>query len=308
MAPARTLSIRSINAGFAANFNLVLCNLDRWLGKDGVRAAEVLWRVSPDARQFAYGARDHPNPWLHYFEPLPFADPPTPRLEVKTYPRTGAHQIVGKDAYAVYKIDPFWRRRYSGLYSRFVRPRPFLVARADAIFEAGLAGVFRLGVHYRNPRHGHECLDPIPPPEAFIARARRILAGAGPARVFLASDYQPAVDAFEAAFGSMLVVQPAVQRATAEDHDQVHHVRPEPSFALGEQVLVDCLLLARCEALLHVTSNVATAAAIINPRLKLIYCETPAQAARGYVWALWRLARWWARPLRPPPHKRRPAR
>jgi hypothetical protein len=70
----------------------------------------------------------------------------------------------------------------------------------------------------------------------------------------------------------------------AEGH--VHHDNREPNLALGEEVLTDCLLLARCESLVHINSNVATAAGYINPALKMVFCETPGQAAWGYIWSI----------------------
>ena len=45
-----------------------------------------------------------------------------------------------------------------------------------------------------------------------------------------------------------------------------------PCTALGEQALIDALLLARCDVLLHTTSNLATAVGDMN-RLRMIYCE-----------------------------------
>jgi hypothetical protein len=38
-------------------------------------------------------------------------------------------------------------------------------------------------------------------------------------------------------------------------------------------VLIDALLLARCEAMVHAVSNLATAVGYMNPRLRMVYCE-----------------------------------
>jgi hypothetical protein len=132
----------------------------------------------------------------------------------------------------------------------------------------------------------------------FVDRARRLSRKGRETVVVLATDYEPAVSAFRAAFGPALLVQPGVVRANSALDDQAHHGHRYAELALGEQALVDCLMLSRCDAMLHVTSNLATAAAYINPRLRLIYCETWGQAVRGYVWSLWRWLRWRASPLR----------
>ena len=59
-----------------------------------------------------------------------------------------------------------------------------------------------------------------------------------------------------------------------------------PSVALAEQALVDTLLLARCDAFVHVTSNLATAVGYMNPHSRMVYCETRLQALAGYLWSL----------------------
>jgi hypothetical protein len=69
-----------------------------------------------------------------------------------------------------------------------------------------------------------------------------------------------------------------------EDH--IHHGSAEPARELGEQALVDCLLLARCDTVLHITSNLATAVGYINPALRMVYCETPLETMLGYAWSV----------------------
>ena len=88
-----------------------------------------------------------------------------------------------------------------------------------------------------------------------------------------------------AAFGAALVLQPQVARAAEDAPDQRHHSATDAALRLGEEVLIDCLLLSRCDALLHVTSNIATTAGYINPRLKMLYCEGAWEAWQGWRWA-----------------------
>ena len=291
--PARRLVISPRNGGFFCNFNCVLSNIDRYLGKDGITGAEVVWRTQADITHFMYGRTEDGNVWLHFFYQLQFDDLPADRIVVAGFPEHDVFRITWIDAYATYRLGIGWRRKYHALFNKFIKIRPFLVDRADTLFRAGMAGRFCVGVHYRNPLHARECLRPIPPPEVFVARARRLLPAGRPAAIVLASDFEPAVDAFRAAFGDALVVQPEVTRAASLSQDQLHHAAAHPGLALGEQVLVDCLLLARCDVLLHVTSNVATAAAYINPKLRLVYCETRAEAVRGTLWSVSRVVVRW---------------
>lgn len=288
-AEASTMVIHARDSGFFSNFNCVMSNLEAQLGRDGCVAALVDWTPHLDGSQFVYGDRQDGNVWLHFFEPLRFTNVPLKQFDVWDYPATRGRLITGNEAYATYKFNPFWRRRYHALFSRHVTVKPYLTGRAEAIFKAHMAGKFCIGVHYRDPRHSKECPNPIPPPEVFVERVRALQPAGRDIAVFLATDFSPAVAVFQAAFGDALVLQPAVSRVDAQSADQMHHIRIDPSVTLGEEVLVDCLLLARCQVLLHVTSNVATAAGYMNPRLRMVYCETRAEAWRGYNWAVARM-------------------
>ena len=277
-----TLIIRNRNSGFFSNFNLVLNNLYWRLGRDGIRAAIVDWRATADTAQFPYASEEQENLWLRFFEPLPFEYFPAARRESNFY---ASSNITSRFAYAAYKLNWRWRRDYNRLYRRYIRIRPSVREGVDRIYRSTMAARYCVGVHYRHPAHDSECLYPIPSPEVFIERARRMLPKTRPGAVFLATDLEPVVDAFRIAFGESLVIQPGVRRARSASEKEVHR-QGAPGLELGEQVLIDCLLLARCDAMLHVASNIATAAGYINPRLKMVYCETPTQAIYGYWWSL----------------------
>ena len=279
----RTLVIRNWNGGFFSNFNGVLNNL-RWrLGRRGVHAAIVDWHADPALTDFAYGRPEDGNLWLHFFEPLPFERFPAAHCEARSFARL---DITFPHTYAAYKLNRRWRQDYHALYRRYIRIRPTFLDRVEKIYQADMAGHYCLGVHYRHPVHNPECLHSIPSPETFIARLRGLLPVDRPYAVFLATDAESAVAAFQQAFGSRLVVQPCVRRAGLQTENHPQDPDTRASLILGEQVLLDCLLLARCDALFHVSSNIATAAGYINPSLKMVYCETPTQAAWGYAWSL----------------------
>jgi len=279
----RTLVIQGWDAGFFSNFNGVVNNLRYRLGRRGNCAVIVDWRVNGIKKEFPYGRPEDGNLWEHYFEPLAFEHFPTRTLTVKKF---ASSRMTGRSAYAMYKLNRHWRQNYNVLYRRHIRIRSEILERAEEIHRDGMSGRYCAGVHYRNPDHAVECLHAIPAPEALVARLRPLLPANRPWVVFLASDYEPAVKAFQKAFGDRLLLQPGVQRSGSLAEGHVHHANGAPSLALGQEVLLDCLLLARCDLLFHVTSNVATAAGYINPAMRMVYCETPAQAAWGYVWSV----------------------
>jgi hypothetical protein len=282
-----TLVIRFRKGGFFSNFNGVLNNLCYRLGRGGAVAAVVDWSTGDDKHPLSYGRSQDDNLWPRLFEPLPFHSFPDRTIEVT---RFFTATMTGRAAYAMYKLDLIWRRKYHAIYQRYIRVRPSILDEVEALYGAGMAGVYCAGVHYRHPEHDQECLHPVPAPEAFVSRLRRLLPSYRPWVVFLATDLEPVVEIFQRAFGPRLVIQPGVHRAASPEAPAVHDAKAS-EFALAKEVLIDTLLLARCDLMLHVTSNVATAAGYINPSLRMVYCESAAQAFRGYIWSIRLLAR-----------------
>ncbi|MDX6663903.1 MAG: hypothetical protein QOG68_109 [Solirubrobacteraceae bacterium] len=268
-----TIVVRPHTAGFFSNFNKVVNHLHKGLGNDGVVAVKVDWQVREPIPHFVYGLPADGNVWDHLFEPLAFPHfPPATRDGQKW----SSVEMTGIHAYDYYR-RPDWREELHRTYARHIRVRPDLRARLDALLPTD-PSIFRVGVHYRHPTHSAETPFPIRPLGAFVRRARRLVGLRRRWQVVLATDVDDAVDHFRAAFGSRLVVQPGVDRSSGAE--QMHHVGNVRGVALAQQVLLDALMLARCDALVHVTSNVATAVGYMNPRLRMVYCEP--------FWETWR--------------------
>ena len=72
--------------------------------------------------------------------------------------------------------------------------------------------------------------------------------------------------------GDDLLYREGVTRS--QDHGkEIHSDSRIPANNLAKDVLLDCLLLAKADKFIHVTSNIATAVAYINPDLELIYAR-----------------------------------
>ena len=88
--------------------------------------------------------------------------------------------------------------------------------------------------------------------------------------IFLATDDVEAVGVLKRAFGSRLIVRDNVQRTTS-DAGEVHFSDwGRLSVTDAEDVLVDTVLLSKCDVLVHASSSVSTVASIINPVLTLV--------------------------------------
>jgi Nodulation protein Z (NodZ) len=263
-----TLVVTAWNAGFFSHINRVVNHLHHSLGREGCAAVRVEWHVSENTPLFVYGTAQDGELWRRFFEPLSFPNAPRNKRITSAYADLS---MTGLHAYRMYKRGAGWRTAYGRAFAEHVHVREELRRRVDELWQDVGVGGRCVGVHFRHAGHGHECPRAIPQIDAVVDRTRRQLKGDGSATVVLATDVREAVEGFRDAFGEQLLVQPDVARAPAA-MTQYDWGLP-PCTALGEQALIDALLLARCDVLLHTTSNLATAVGYMNPRLRMIYCE-----------------------------------
>jgi hypothetical protein len=258
-------------AGFWSNVNRVVNRLAHSIGQNGIAALRVDWYIGPAKPFWPYGTAVDGNLWEMYFEPIEFEMFPLVEKIVSGYAN---YQMTGLRAYYMYKTDRHWRARYHAAYTRYIRLKPFIQQQVTDFYQQQLAGKFCVGVHFRNSFHSPlECPEPNLPLGEYLSRTRAVLAHRSDGVVFLATDVAEAVDRFHDEFGDRLIYQPTVLRAQRDGDREAFGEHQPASFQAGLAVLLDCFLLAKCNALLHVTSNIATAAGYLNPDLKMIYCE-----------------------------------
>jgi hypothetical protein len=130
--------------------------------------------------------------------------------------------------------------------ARHVRVKPHVTAIVDDVFARHLAGSYAFGAHVRGTDFAYA--EPTPPQAYFraidrITRAR----GLGDFRVFLATDQQQFVTLFRAEYGDRLVTYDSIRSSGGVSPFRFKGVSP---YKKGEDVLVDTLLLSRCDHVL----------------------------------------------------------
>lgn len=247
-----------------------------------LHALEVLHRVRPDARVhvdwsltgtergFRYGKVGE-NVWTGLFR--------------QRDPQLREHSLVadveldyalwgtGKDYLTGRALD-----RHRQAYHRTIAERIEIVNRrvldtVSEISERSLRGRFSIGVHRRVDNamlQGVQRDGVAPAVDRFVECARRHIPSDGDWTVFLATDDAAAVPLMRQAFGSRLVVRERVQRTTANDAEVHYRDWEKLSLTDAEDVLIDTLLLARCDVLAHAASSISTMASLLNPTLRLV--------------------------------------
>jgi hypothetical protein len=141
-----------------------------------------------------------------------------------------------------------------------------------------LDGRFCIGIHRRvgNARVADLQSDgKAPSLEMFIRAVETILSllmkeAIADHAIFLATDDAEAVGVFKRAFGSRLIVRDNVQRTTSDAAEVHFRDWDRLSITDAEDVLVDTVLLSKCDVLVHASSSVSTVASIMNPALTLV--------------------------------------
>ncbi|MGE0258327.1 MAG: hypothetical protein AB7T18_06180 [Alphaproteobacteria bacterium] len=146
------------------------------------------------------------------------------------------------------------------------------------IQEKFLAGRFCVGIHRRVGNALVADLQSngyVPSSDVFVKTVESILSvvageGISDCTIVLATDDAEAVTAFRCAFGNKLFVRDDVQR-TISDAPEVHFRDWDRlSIADAEDVLIDIVLLSKCNVMVHASSSVSTVASIVNPSLILV--------------------------------------
>lgn len=124
-----------------------------------------------------------------------------------------------------------------------------------------------LGVHVRGTDMKHFPGHPVPPSvEEYMEEVDRCLAATHYDKIFLCTDEEPAIKAFENKYGDMVVKSDAFR---STDGSALHTTRGNAGrenhrYRLGLEVLTDAILLSRCTALVCGHSNVPYAAIVMN--------------------------------------------
>jgi len=264
--------------GFFSCFNKVMNHLVCSLNHDFVIAIEADWRIVMENGKpsFPYGRPEDGNIWGYFFEPLPFHNFPFfVRVIKKTYKDDS---ITGTVVYNLYKSGQEWRNIYHAAFSKYIKIKPHIQQKVQQIYSRCMEGKYCIGIHIRDEAHKCEQKSgSMPTLEEYVDKIKKSLPLNNEKTViYLATDVEKAVEDLSNIFGDKIITQSNVKRSSCHGekwYNEIWCKNLKPEIKMGEEVLIDCLLLARCDVFIHTTSNIATAVGYINPNIKMVYCE-----------------------------------
>jgi hypothetical protein len=281
---ARRICIKRHDNGFFANFLAVLDLLTHTRPDCKVF---VDWVLTGDEGHFRYGDIGT-NVWDQIFAPLSSQEEfdSAPEGVVFVHQRlTPFFRGQGRDL--LYRDSSFRRIRlqHHGVFRDRIRIQNEYVFREVEQCRARMKGRSCLGVHKRLslPQVANNQLAfRMPTNEQLIQAVEEIIRTRYMEKplVYLATDDADCVVAFMTHFGRHLFYRDGVQRCHAGNNQEVH---TQSWGCLGVKdacdVLIDALLLADCDRVLHLSSNVTTCVALLNPETDLIHFEDIGGAA-----------------------------
>lgn len=282
-ANAQVVNHHHAAAGFFAEMNKVLGALI-YHDNLGIRRCHVQWTHG----FFPYKDDPDGNAWDLYFEPI----------ENQTiHDDEVTQQVGGTDSHEIHdqvcvahwtRYDDYlpYRTHVNSILQKYIKVKQHILDEVEEFYQQHLQGKVCIGVHVRNARaHQHEAPHGHPGYHVYQHEINQILAQHPHDEViiFFASDSHKAVNYFKSIYGDKLVHLDTYRAQGDEDpalmyengnywysHPQEYHQR-KPGYRGGKGILMDCLLLAKCDYFIHITSSVATNVCFFNPYIKSIF-------------------------------------
>ncbi|MBD2427764.1 nodulation protein NodZ [Phormidium sp. FACHB-1136] len=158
------------------------------------------------------------------------------------------------------------RAIFYDLISRYIHLRPAIASKINNFYQRHFAGSFVIGVHMRGTERSQEVTGwygmPHLDENVYMREVDRILKQFPDAKIFLATDTKTTVEKFRSRYQDSLLTYNA-QRADEGNSPHLQFGGAE----LGEQVLIEAILLSKTSFLIHGISNVAFAALCFSPTL-----------------------------------------
>lgn len=246
-------------AGLFSNFCGVLNHLD-WCEKKGMTPV-VYW--DQDSLYWQHdGYNGSFNVWEYYFEPV------SSQTAAAHEPRDHSYAVIADD------MAPFGHTLISretvccanALINKYITANAIVKKKVESFFAQHMVGKKTIGIHLRGTDKKSEI--PFVDPLVILARANKEAEQLGDCQFLVATDEYRLLELAKEKLNRPVLYY-SCQRSC--DTLPLHTVHSSQGKAvLGEEVLIEVLLLARCNLFLHTYSNVSAAVLYFNATLKNI--------------------------------------
>lgn len=290
------------DAGFFSVFNFFVGCLTTGLRVYPFFNKEEFLRLNNGVNEHFCYWTENDNCWFDYFEPVQFTPEDNIHLS-DIYKSFNKHK--GEDSPAEFRIprdthaliqDKFrfmeWRKNTHNIYTKYIKFKSDILHIVDQFCKHNISTSKTIGVHYRHPSHFIESGKIYL--EQYFDKIDIILASHPDAQIFLATDSNFGIYAFNEKYPNRVKYIKEIDRISMPEFLQwcfslsegrvdhvgfingkgfeLHHKRINimNNKKMTIDLLTEVLCLAKCNYLVHTTSNVALSISYINPELELI--------------------------------------
>jgi hypothetical protein len=278
--------IKSRNFGLFSNFLHTLQYL--YLSEVEDRIPIVDWDIVWYSQEKGYNGSK--NVWEYYFEPVsPFSLKDIDRdkddvKEVKKYikgrklhsePDGCWDYISSPPEICLSNPSPEARAFMHSLIKKYVAIKSPIQSKIDSFYEKNMKNNQVIGAHVRacrDNRGGHRDI----PLGKYTKNIDKYLSNNPSAKVLITTDYKPFVDHFAKKYRDRIIYynsQRSVNGFSPTCGFKRNLTRNKGGPKVGEEVLIECILLSKCDRVLHSSSNVSSACMYFNPNFSHKYFE-----------------------------------
>jgi hypothetical protein len=195
------------------------------------------------------------NWWEYYFEPIDVGRPAHAIARIVT---SFQHENL---ACAIHRLS---RRRGFSLIDRYIHPQRHIRDMVNTYVRDNFRDNFVFGVHYRGTDKWMDA--PRVPYSEIPAAIQRVAASVTNRRyaVFVATDERAFLDYMTGVYPGRILYRPMFRSADGRPIDVVNE---DANYKKGEDAVIDCLLLSRCQYLVRTASNLSLCSTLFNPSL-----------------------------------------
>lgn len=243
------------NPGLFSVFNTVLGALDSY-----DRGYISGLSIDFEKNGWYFDERHGSNWWNYYFEPIELGNNDS-CVAKKLFP------TYQKIIFAYQSQFEMSRERAHELIQKYIHVRPHIMKQIDDFCSQNFENKFIIGVHYRGTDKLTEA-SPISRTD-IVARINESLSEYHnkSVKIFVATDDASFCSFIKEQFPSLIVMRDALR----SDNDMGVHTRSDlDPYQKGEDAIIDCLLLSRCNVLIKMASNLSDSSLCFNPEISVV--------------------------------------
>lgn len=252
--------------GFFATFFAVLNNL-AWADKNN-KIPVIYWDKSSHYWQ-EQGYNGNQNVWQYYFEPVSkskynFDDKVYLQYFDPSGRGVGYEEIIFKGPSC-----KSTRNYLNGIIKKYIKIKPPVQNKIDTFYNQYMKNKINIAIHLRGTDKDLEYKNK-PNFKLILNEANKLAEQLGECQFFIATDEEKLLEQAKQLLNRQIIFYDCIR---SKDGKALHKnlVHENSKALLGEQVLIDALLLSKCDYFIHVrASNVAMAVLCFNPKIKTI--------------------------------------